>query len=370
MEHQEELRYRIALSLLPGIGPVAARALLQHCGSAKAVFHEKRKALQKIQGVSYARIQKALKSPVLEQADKELHFIARNKIKVLWYEDEDYPRRLRHCGDAPVLLYFRGECNLNAEHCIAIVGTRSSTQYGEQTTRQLIDGLIPYQPLIISGLAFGIDICAHQAALASELPTVGVTAHGLDRIYPPEHRSTAKSMTAHGGILTEYISGTNPDRVNFPARNRIVAGMCDAVIVIEASERGGALITADLAIGYHRDVFAIPGRTGDHFSKGCNMFIRENKAGLITSAEDLIWQMGWSNKPNQKSSNRQATLFVELSEEEQRIRDILLETGQCGIDFLIMKAETSFSRLASIILQMELKGALRSLPGKRYELCY
>lgn len=369
MENKEELRFRIALSLLPGIGPVAARHLLQHCGSAEAVFREKRKALQKIQGVSYSRIQKALKSPVLDIAEAELEFIRKNRIKALWYAEEDYPQRLRHCSDAPVLLYFKGECNLNAERCVAIVGTRSSTPYGEQTTRQLVDGLIPYQPLILSGLAYGIDVCAHQAALSNELPTVGVTAHGLDRIYPPEHRTTARSMTARGGILTEYISGTNPDRENFPARNRIVAGMCDTVIIVEASDRGGALITADLAIGYNRDVFAIPGRTGDHFSKGCNNFIRENKAGLITSAEDLAWQMGWTQTAK-SSTPRQTSLFAELSEEEKRISSILKETGQCGIDFLMMKAALSFSKLASLILQLELKGVIKSLPGKRYELMH
>ena len=368
MENQQEVLYRIALTLLPNVGPVVARALHQYCGSAEAVFKEKKRILAKIPGVGAKRIAKAFREPVMEAAEKELRFVEKHKVEALFYTDEAYPKRLLQCPDAPALLYFKGCCSLNAPRQIAIVGTRSSTPYGEEVTQQLIKDLSEEKITVVSGLAYGIDICAHEAALKQGLPTIGVTAHGLDRIYPPVHRSTAGRMLKQGGLLTEYPSGTNPDRENFPSRNRIVAGICDAVIVVEASGKGGALITAELAQGYNRDVFAVPGRVNDPYSKGCNDFIRENKAALLTSAQDLIWMMGWTDQKNPVAKVHQTVLFTDLSPEEEIIVRILKEQGESGIDAISLVAGLSFSKLANCLLQLEFKGVVKLRPGKRYAL--
>ena len=365
---ENELIYRIALSLLPNIGPVISRLLHDYCGSAEAVFREKKQLLAKIPGVGSKRIRKAFSAPVLEAAEKEVEFIRKHKVSPLFYTDEAYPKKLNQCPDAPILLYFKGNSDMNNKRCVGIVGTRSATSYGEEMTRQLVEGLKETDAIIVSGLAYGIDICAHEAALRAGLETVGVTAHGMDRIYPHAHRTTAGKMIKQGGLLTEYPSGTNPDRENFPTRNRIVAGLCDTIVVVEASGKGGALITADLAIGYNRDVFAIPGRTLDPYSKGCNDYIRENKAGLITSAEDLIWLMGWKDEREQKKQAVQIQLFTELSDDERRITDFLQLQGESGIDAIAMASALPFSKLANTLLQLELKGIIHLRPGKRYSL--
>lgn len=368
MIQEQELLHRIALSLLPNVGPVIARALYQHCGSAEAVFREKKSFLAKIPGVGAKRIRKAFGTSVMDVAEKEMRFMQRHKVNALFFNDDQYPRRLQQCPDAPVLLYYKGQADLNAGRFVAIVGTRSATPYGVEITRQLVEGLKNEDVSIVSGLAYGIDITAHEAALKQNLPTIGVTAHGMDRMYPHLHRNTAGKMLKHGGLLTEYPSGTNPDRENFPTRNRIVAGMCDAVVVVEASGKGGALITADLAQGYNRDVFAFPGRTCDVFSKGCNDYIRENKAALITSADDLLWMMGWKDDKVKTKAALQTSLFFDLNPEEERVVQIIRENGDTGIDTISASSGLSFSKLASTLLQLELKGVLRLLPGKRYGL--
>lgn len=365
---ENELIYRIALSLLPNIGPVISRLLHDHCGSAEAVFREKKQLLAKIPGVGSKRIRKAFSEPVLDQAEQEVEFIRKHKVETLFYTDPAYPKKLNHCADAPVLLYHKGKADLNRHRYVGIVGTRSATSYGEEMTKQLIEGLQDMDVVIVSGLAYGIDICAHEAALRAGMQTIGVMAHGLDRIYPQAHRTTASRMIKQGGLLTEYPSGTNPDRENFPTRNRIVAGLCDAIVVVEASGKGGALITADLAIGYNRDVFAVPGRTMDAYSKGCNEYIRDNKAGLITSADDLIWMMGWRDEKEKKQATVQTQLFVDLNEDEQRIVGFLKEQGESGIDAISAAAALPFSRLANTLLQLELKGIIHLRPGKRYAL--
>lgn len=365
---EQEQLYRIALSLLPNVGPVISRALFQYCGSAEAVFREKKQLLAKIPGVGAKRIRKAFASPVLDQAEAELKFMQRHKVIGLFYTDEAYPKRLNQCPDAPVLLYYKGTSSLNDQRFVGVVGTRSATPYGEEMTQQLVEGLKGFDVTIVSGLAYGIDISAHEAALRNQMPTIGVVAHGMDRIYPQVHRTTAGKMIRQGGLLTEYPSGTNPDRENFPTRNRIVAGMCDAIVVVEASGKGGALITADLAIGYNRDVFAVPGRAMDAYSKGCNDYIRENKAGLITSANDLVWMMGWTDDKNTPLPAVQTKLFVELSTEEEQLVQFLRENGECGIDAISAATALSFSKLAATLLQLELKGVIRLRPGKRYSL--
>ncbi len=368
MIQEQELLHRIALSMLPDVGPVIARALYQYCGSAEAVFREKKSCLTKIPGVGAKRVKKAFSKPVMERAEKELQFIRKHKVQALFFADEDYPGRLNQCPDAPALIYYKGEASLNKGRFLAIVGTRSATTYGLDLTQALVEGLKDAGVIIVSGLAYGIDICAHENALKYGLPTIGVTAHGLDKMYPYPHRSVAGKMTLLGGILTEYPSGTNPDRENFPSRNRIVAGMCDAVVVVEAGIKGGALITAGLAQGYNRDVFAFPGRVNDVFSEGCNACIRENKAGLITSAADLMWMMGWMDEKQVTVSARQTALFVELSTEEEQVVKMLREQQDAGIDALAALAGLSFSSLANALLQLELKGLVSLLPGKRYRL--
>jgi DNA processing protein len=324
--------------------------------------------LAKIPGVGPKRIQNAFHVSVLERAEKELAFVKKHKLQVLFYTDDGYPNRLQQCADAPCLMYFKGNANLNQGRFVAIVGTRSSTTNGEEVTKKLVEELQGFDVTMVSGLAYGIDICAHEASLQFGIPTIGVTAHGMDRIYPQLHRTVAGKMLSHGGILTEYPSQTPPDRENFPSRNRIVAGMCDAVVVVEASAKGGALITADLAQGYDREVFAFPGRVSDEFSKGCNEYIRDNKAALITCAHDLIWLMGWSDEKKKEQVIKQTQLFFELNEEENRVVDVLKEKGECGIDVISSATALPFSKLANTLLQLELKNAIKLKAGKRYSL--
>jgi DNA processing protein len=368
MEPEEELLHRIALSLLPNVGPVIARALYSHCGSAISVFKERKALLAKIPGVGPKRIQNAFNVSVLERAAKELAFVKKHKLQVLFYTDEGYPNRLNQCSDAPCLMYYKGTANLNHGRFVAIVGTRSSTSYGEELTKNFVEEMQGLEITMVSGLAYGIDICAHEAALQFGIPTIGVTAHGMDRIYPQIHRSVAGKMLSQGGILTEYPSQTPPDRENFPSRNRIVAGMCDAIVVVEASAKGGALITADLAQGYDREVFAFPGRISDEFSKGCNEYIRDNKAALITCAQDLVWLMGWSDEKKKEQTVKQTQLFFELDEDEKRVVNVLKEKGECGIDVISACTTLPFSKLANTLLQLELKNVLKLKAGKRYSL--
>jgi len=369
MENDEELLYRLAITFLPQIGPVNAKVLVSHCGSAEAVFREKRRLLARIPGIGTKRVAAAFSEPVLPRAEKELAFVRRHGISMLFFTDDNYPRRLLHCNDAPPLLFYKGVAGLNDDRYVAIVGTRSATPYGEEVTHQLVEGLKEYNVCIVSGLAYGIDISAHTAALEAGLSTIGVTAHGLDRIYPYAHRAVAKKMLGAGGLLTEYPSRTVPDRENFPSRNRIVAGLVDAVVVVEASGKGGALITADLAAGYHRDVFAVPGRVVDAFSKGCNDYIRENKAALITGAEDLLWMMGWKDHVVKKNSiPKQVSLFMELDETETRVMKLFNGQDEHSWDSLLSGMQLPPSRLSSVLLELELKGVLKSTPGRRYKV--
>ena len=287
--------YQIGLTMINGVGDILARHLLEALGDAEAVFTEKRQSLEKIPGIGDSIITEIKRADVLLRAEKELAFAQKNGISIYFLKDINYPERLRECPDAPVLFYFKGNADLNAAHIISVVGTRRASAYGQEVTERLLRDLSVSFPdlLVVSGLAYGIDICAHRNALKNQLPTVGVLAHGLDRIYPPVHRSTAIEMLDRGGLLTDFPSGTNPDRQNFIRRNRIVAGLADATIVIESAEKGGSLITADIAFSYGRDVYAFPGRVTDINSKGCNSLIRQNKGGLITCADDLIMAMRW-----------------------------------------------------------------------------
>ena len=303
-----------------------------------------------------------------ENAEAELRFIEKYKIKTCFLSDKGYPQRLLNCYDSPTLLFYKGDADLNASKIVAIIGTRKYTDYGKQQTEKLIEELSSQNILVVSGMAYGIDAIAHKASLKNELPTVGVLGHGLDQIYPPDHSNLAKELLKHGGgLLTEFRSNTKPDKHNFPTRNRIVAGMSDATIVIETGEKGGSMITAELANGYNKDVFALPGRISDNKSAGCNFLIRNNKAMLLTGAEDLVEVMGWQEK-SQKAIKSQRALFIELSKDEKIIVDILKEKDLIHIDELNFKSGLSSSSMAAAILNLELQGVVATLPGKLYKL--
>ncbi|MCC6252545.1 MAG: DNA-protecting protein DprA [Bacteroidia bacterium] len=361
-----DLLYKIGITLLEGVGDINAKKLIASCGSAEAVFKAKKEHLLKIEGIGEYIAQSVVKQKVLQRAETEIKFITNNKIRPVFYLDNEYPQRLKQCTDAPVMLYYKGNANLNNRKILSIVGTRKATEYGKQFCAKLITELKQFNPLIVSGLAYGIDICAHKESLKNDIETVAVVAHGLDMIYPGQHKATSEKMIKQGGILTDFISGTKPDRENFPKRNRIVAGMCDAVIVVEAGITGGALITAEIANSYSRDVFALPGRVGDEFSAGCNKLIKINKAALIESVDDIVYLLGWLQEDIKAS--RQTKLFVELSDEEQTLVDYLKDKGTLPIDELCYATNIPMSRAASLLLNLEFNGVIKSLPGKMYQL--
>ncbi len=366
--NKKEIVYFIALTEIPNIGSITAKKLIAYCGSAEHVFKEKKSLLEKIPGIGAVNAQNILqhKTEALSIAETEWVFIEKNNINALTFLDEHYPKRLTFCEDGPLVMFSLGNIDFNASKIISIVGTRNATDYGKEFCEKLIADLVPHQPLIVSGLAFGIDICAHKAALKNKLSTVGVLAHGLDKIYPNIHRSTAKQMLEQGGLVSEFKSGTKPDRENFPKRNRIVAGMADVTIVIESSNKGGSLITANLANDYNRDVFALPGKITDTQSEGCNDLIKQNKAHLIQSVKDVEYIMGWeADKP---ISNKQINLFVELNNDEKKIIAVIQQHEKIAIDDMALLTKFPMSKTSSLLLQMEFKGVVKSLPGKMYKL--
>ncbi|NLF42416.1 MAG: DNA-protecting protein DprA [Bacteroidales bacterium] len=353
--------------MIAGVGPVTAKKLIAFCGGLEAVFKEKKTGLLKIPGVGENLAKSILSKDVFALVDKEIDFIEKNKIRALFYLDADYPFRLKHCDDGPILLFVKGETNLNSDKMLAVVGTRSITSYGKELSQKVIEGLAPQQPVIVSGLAYGVDAAAHKASIENHLPTVGVLGHGLDRIYPPLHQSLAERMLENGGaLISDFTSGTIPDKENFPKRNRIIAGISDAVLVVEAAKSGGALITAQIANTYNRDVFAFPGRIGDAYSEGCNHLIKTNQAALIQSHIDIEYIMGWSVK--QKAKPNQALLFHELTETESVIMDVLKSEVQPGIDLICKLSGQSMGKVSATLLELEFKGLVRSLPGKQYAL--
>lgn len=362
----DQLLYKIALTLIPGIGDVLGKKLVAWCGGPEAVFRENKRQLEKIPGVGPVIIQNLTSKHVFLQAEEELRFIEDHAIKPLFYLDQDYPKRLKHCSDSPLMLYYKGNADLNVPYVVGVVGTRKATDYGRQLCDQLIEGLVPNHVLIISGLAYGIDTAAHRAALKYGFPTVGVLGHGLDRIYPYANKALAERMTHQGGLLTEFPSGTIPDRENFPRRNRIVAGMVDALVVVESGMKGGALITADIASSYNRDIFAFPGRINDPFSEGCNHLIRTNRAALIRSASDLLYSMGWDKQTQFQAA--QMRLFRDFSEDEQRLLNSFNGERECAIDDIMLRSGFPISRLAALLLALEFDGVITALPGKRYRI--
>ncbi|MDD2964964.1 MAG: DNA-processing protein DprA [Bacteroidales bacterium] len=362
------LLHKIALTLIPGVGDVNARRLVAYCGGVEGVFRQSRTALLKIPGIGEVTANSILHQDVLNRAEKEIMFIDKYDVKPLFYLDEDYPWRLKNCIDSPVMLYYKGTANLNASRTVGIVGTRRITDYGREMCRTLVEGLASLNVLIISGLAFGVDTCAHRWSLDSGLDTVGVLGHGLDRLYPPQNKPLAQRMVGQGGLLTEYMSNTNPDRENFPQRNRVIAGLSDAVVVVESGMKGGSLITADIASSYNRDVLAIPGRVGDERSSGCNWLIRTNKAALIESAADLSYLMAWEDNAKQKLAGQQQELFRQLQPDEQSVVDLLSSKGDMSIDALVATLQITSGRVAAALLGLEFSGLINCLPGKVYRL--
>jgi DNA processing protein len=362
-----DLPYRIALTLVPQIGCVQARILVAHFENVESIFKTRKSELEKIEGIGLIRA-RAIKSFYdFQKVEKEIAFIEKYNIQALFLTDKNYPQRLLHCYDPPTLLYYKGTVDLNSPKTIAIIGTRSNSDYGKQLTERLIREISELNVVIASGLAFGIDAIAHRAALKNKLPTIGVLAHGLNKIYPSEHSALAKEMIQNGGLLTEFRNNIKPDKHNFPIRNRIVAGMTDATIVIETGIKGGSMITAGFANEYNRDVFAFPGKITDIKSAGCNYLIKSNKAVLLTDAQQLIDYMGWSVRAKSTPAS-QKELFIQLTEDEKEIVDILKENETTHIDELNIKSGIANSATATAILSLELKGIVRSLPGKLFAL--
>ena len=362
----DDLVYKIALTLIPKVGPVTARQLLSYAGSPEEVFRCSKKALMRIPGIGPAIAEAISAQTVLSSAEKELQILFQNKIKPIFITDEAYPGRLRHFPDSPLLLFYQGSADLNPARCISIIGTRKPSPYGISFCEDLIQGLWPYSPTIVSGLAYGIDITAHRKAHEIGLPTIGVMAHGHGHFYPSEHRSVGRRMLENGGLLCEYTYNTAAEKEYFPLRNRIVAGICDALIVVETGPEGGSMITAQFANEYNKDVFALPGRANDPASVGCNLLIKTHRAQLLESPEDLVQALTWDEQ--QRRQGVQQSLFSELEPEEKKIVDLLGQNQEAYIDDLVAWSGKSPGTLAALLLDMELKGIVRTLPGKRYSL--
>lgn len=363
---EQDLFYLLALLRVEGVGDIIAKKLLANFGSAENIFKAKNSQIAAVDGVGAVLLKNLKDKTVFEKASQELKFIDQNNIKTSFFQEEHYPDRLKHCIDAPVLIFSAGNINLRNDRIISIVGTRQITSYGIEFCRNLIEDLAPLNPVIVSGFAYGVDIVAHQLAIEYKLQTIGVLAHGLNQIYPKAHKKYMAKMEENGGFITEFWSSTNPDKENFVRRNRIVAGMSEATIVIESADRGGSLITANMANDYNRDVFAVPGRVTDKYSQGCNQLIKTQKANLLTSAADLVYMLNWDIKSEIKPVQKQ--LFVDLESDEQKIYDFLLKNGKELLDIIALQCELPIFKISGILLNMELKGVVRPLPGKLFEV--
>lgn len=369
---EDELYFSLALYLVPGIGPGLTRALLSYHRSAVNIFSSKADTLARTPGIGLTLAHRILRFVEEEKKliDHEWEFIKKNHVRVLPIHSSEYPQKLKSLSAAPSMLFYKGSENLNNyPRMVAIVGTRKATAYGINMTKRIIEELKPHHVCIVSGLAYGIDIAAHKAAIELDVPTVAVVAHGLDRIYPSSHATIARRMTDNGGILTEYSSGIKPDKENFPVRNRIVAGICDATIVVEAAKSGGALITAEFASSFKREVFAIPGRITDPYSEGTNHLIVSGQAFMYTSADDVVKKLGWSTSSNKTSSVKmiQTNLLPDLTDAEQSVYQIIKEKDKIHIDQLRDLMDMPLSRLLPLLTEMEIKGAVIGLPGKLYQ---
>lgn len=360
--------YQIALTHITGVGVALARNLMKIVGDEEQIFKESASNLERIQGISHRLINEIKSSEVLRKADEQLEFVMKNNLDLLFFTSPHYPERLTHCVDAPILLFVKGNSNLNYSKVVSIVGTRNATPQGYEVCNQFVKDLSKKfsDLIIVSGLAYGIDICAHRAALENGVPTAAVLAHGLDRIYPAVHRRTAIDMLDAGALITEFPSGTEPERFNFVRRNRIVAGLADALVVVESSSKGGSLITADIANSYYREVFAVPGRVSDSASVGCNRLISTDRAILLQDIKGFTDHMGWDNTT--KPQPRQKELFIELTEIEELVFDALNNVESIHVNLLSIELDIPVSELFFTMLEMEMKNIVKPLPGGLYKL--
>ncbi|MBI2259854.1 MAG: DNA-protecting protein DprA [Flavobacteriia bacterium] len=364
--NQDELIKKLALLFLPNFGHKRIKSILAHLDSVEDFFSVKKQTLKKIPNIGENLIRSLNRDQALRSAEQYLPYFEKNPdIQIHFYQDENYSYKLKECDDAPILLFSKGKLNINSTKSVAIVGTRNASSYGKMLCHQLIEGFKGRDVQIVSGLAFGIDILAHQLCVMNEIETVAVLGHGLDRIYPFEHKKIAYNMLENGGLLTEFLPGTIPDKENFPMRNRIVAGMCDATIVIESGAKGGSLITAELAFDYNREVFAFPGEVNKTQSMGCNNLIKKNKAHLITSVKDVFEILNWNKNP--VSKQKDLPLFS-LDESELKIMNFFTTKSELYYDELFLLSSFGHSSLNETLFHLEMKGFLKSLPGKKYKV--
>jgi len=363
---EDEFLALLTLQHIPFLGDGSIKKLIHHFGSAQEVLRQKEKDLLRVDGIGSHKLQSFWDTSHIKAADEEIAYLNKNQVRYSCYTDPDYPNRLKQCIDSPVVLFYRGNIDWNQPKIISIVGTRKITTYGERIVEELISNLAPLDPIIVSGFAYGVDIGAHRAAMKNDLQTIGVLAHGLNQIYPKAHEKYMKPMEERGGFITDFWSSDSFVHTNFLQRNRIIAGFSEATIVIESAEKGGSLVTADFANGYSRDVFAVPGRTTDVQSLGCNNLIKQQRAHVLTSAADLIYILNW--KLEQQPKPIQKKLFVELNEEEKKVYNFLKEQKKEPLDNIALQCGIPAYKVAGILLQMELKGLVKPMPGKQFEL--
>ena len=361
--------YDIAFANIHGIGPSTAKEIMKIYSSTEELFSESRSNLEKIFKSRTKTIDDIRNRTMFEKCEKEMEFMEKYNIKCLFLNDKDYPQRLLNIPDSPICLYFQGNEDLNKERMVGIVGTRNSTDYGKELTEKIISELNEYNISVVSGLAYGIDAISHKKSLSENIPTFAVLGHGLDMIYPKENHDLALEMTKNGGLITEFMTGTKPEKYNFPKRNRIIAGLCDCIIVIEAAKKSGSLVTADLSNQYDREVFALPGRVGDVYSEGCNYLISSQRANIIHATKDIIEIMNWdTNTP--KVAKKEPKKPTHLSKDESIIYDIIAQKEEIHIDDISLDCAINPSVLASCLLNLELEGIIRCLPKKTYKICY
>ncbi len=363
-----DLFYALALQKVEGVGSITAKKLINALGSPENVFKTSKTQLLKIDGIGEIVYKNLQKKDIFKHAENELNFIEKDNISFCLFNDSSYPYYLKQCSDAPFILFHSGNINLDNKKMISIVGTRQITNYGIEFLRSFMEDIAPLNPVIVSGFAYGVDIMAHQLALEYQLQTIGVLAHGLNQIYPKSHKKYMAKMLDNGGFMTEFWSNTNPDKENFVKRNRIVAGMCEATLVVESGEQGGSLITAKMANDYSREVFAVPGRVKDKYSVGCNNLIKTQRAHLVTQAADLIYILNWDLKNKNSEKIIQKQLFIELTDEEQIIYNFLKNQEKEMMDSIAIACDYPIYKVSSILLNMELKGVVRPLPGKYFEV--
>jgi DNA processing protein len=363
-----ELLQHLSLTMIPQVGDVQIGILLKHFGSAASVLSASSKALEEVPGIGTVRAASIRNCHVQQRVEAEWRFIQKNHIKVLVKGNQGYPSKLEHCMDAPHVLFYKGSSDLLNKRVVSVVGTRSPSQYGKDRVVELMAVLGQYNVMVVSGLAYGIDTVAHKEALNNTLETIGVLGHGLDQLYPHANKALAADMLQQGGLLSEFMQGIQPEKQNFPKRNRIVAGMADAVVVVESGSKGGSLITADIANSYNKDVLAYPGRATDPSSKGCNQLIRNHKANLITCGQDLVEFMNWAEDQHQ-SSKVQHAMKASLSDEENVILSIISHHDPCPIDLLINLSGLNPGLVSAHVLSLEMAGLITSLPGKLYGFC-